>query len=351
MIRITIIKHEVKTMSHSLRIGVALSLALAWQGAIASEVNLYTGRQEALIKPLLDQFTAETGIKVNLVTGRDDGLIQRLRSEGVNSPADILLTTDIARLQRASEANLFQPMKSKSLEASVPASYRHPQMEWVGLSLRARMVVYAKDRVKPSELGDYNSLTDEKWRGRLCVRSSDNVYNQSMTAAYIAHYGEAAAEKWARGLVANFARPPAGGDRDQIQAVAAGSCDIALVNTYYLGIMLSNKDPAQREMATKVAVHWPDMKGNGVHVNISGAGITRSARNRENAIKLLEFLASPKAQAWYAETNHEYPIREGVATSSLLQSWGTFKADKLAIERLGALNATSVRVMDRAGWR
>ncbi|MFU8855582.1 MAG: Fe(3+) ABC transporter substrate-binding protein [Deferrisomatales bacterium] len=333
---------------------LTLSLAaapLSASGAAAGQVNLYSARQEVLIKPILDRFTAHTGIKVHLVAGSADALIERLRSEGVHSPADVLLTVDAGNLNRAREAGLFRPVRSEALEATVPPSYRDPEGHWFGLSLRARPILYARDRVDPSALSSYRDLTDPRWRGKICVRSSGNVYNQSMVAAMIAARGRAEAEAWARGLVANFARPPQGGDRDQIKAVAAGQCDLALANTYYVGGMLNASQAEDREAAAKVGVLWPDQDGRGVHVNVSGAGVTRHAKNPENALRLLEFLAGEEAQRWYSEVNFEYPVRQGVPVSETLAAWGTFVADDVNLAVLGEHNAEAVRVMDRAGWR
>lgn len=315
------------------------------------EVNLYSARQEVLIKPLLDQFSSKTGIKVNLVAGKADALIQRLTSEGINSPADILLTVDAGNLNKAKEMGLFQPVRSQTLEKEVPAAYRDPAGEWFGLSMRARPIMYAKGRVNPADLASYADLADPRWKGKVCVRSSGNVYNQSMVAAMIARNGAAATETWAKGLVANFARPPQGGDRDQIKAVAAGQCDVALANTYYLGGMLNASQAEEKEAAAKVGIIWPNQKENGVHVNVSGAGVTKHAKNRDNALRLLEFLVSEEAQRWYADVNYEYPVRQGTPISETLAAWGDFKADDLNLATLGEHNAEAVKLMDRAGWR
>jgi iron(III) transport system substrate-binding protein len=317
----------------------------------ADEVNIYSARKEELIKPLLDRFTAQTGIEVNLVTGKADALLKRLESEGINSPADLLITTDAGRLYRAKESGVTQPVDSATLDAAIPQNYRDPEGYWFGLSLRVRPILYADGRVEPSELSTYEDLADPKWRGRICIRSSDNIYNQSLVASLIAASGEEATEQWARGLVANFARPPQGGDRDQIKAVAANQCDIAIANTYYLAGMLSSKDDAERSAAEQMRVFWPNQEGRGAHVNVSGAAVTRSAKNKESAIKLLEFLAADASQEWYAETNGEYPVRPGIAVSDTLGSWGELKADDLELAKLGELNAAAVRLMDRAGWR
>ncbi len=327
------------------------ALILPTLASAAGEVNLYSARKENLIKPLLDRFTEETGITVNLVTGKADALLQRLQSEGVNSPADMLITTDAGRLHRAKEAGVTQAVESSELSQRVPASFRDPDGHWFGLSLRARPILYVKGKVDPAGLSSYEALAEPEWKGRICIRSSDNIYNQSLVASLIAADGEEATEAWAKGLVANFARPPKGGDRDQIKAAAAGLCDIAIANTYYLAGMLTSQDAAQREAAEQVAVFWPNQKGRGAHVNVSGASVTRAAKNRDNAIRLLEFLVSEEAQSWYAETNGEYPVRPDVPPSELLSSWGDFKMDTLNLSRLGELNPEAVRLMDRAGWK
>lgn len=319
--------------------------------AQAAEVNLYSARKEQLIKPLLDRFTAATGIAVNLVTGKADALLKRLVVEGVNSPADLLLTTDAGRLHRAKEAGVTAPIHDPALLGLVPAAYRDPEGHWLGLSLRVRPILYAPARVDLEALSTYEGLTEERWRGRLCVRSSSNIYNQSLVASLIAANGLEATEAWAQGLVANFARPPRGGDRDQIRAIAAGQCDLALANTYYLAGMLTSPDPAQQAAAEQVAVFWPNQTGRGAHVNVSGAALTQAASHGPEARQLLAFLLGPEAQAWYAEVNGEYPIRDDVPVSDTLASWGTFEADDLNLSRLGVLNAEAVMLMDRAGWR
>lgn len=315
------------------------------------EVNVYSARKEALIKPLLDQFSADTGIQVNLVTGSADALLERLKAEGEHSPADVLITVDAGRLHRAREAGLLQPVTSDMLSQRVPAALRDPVGHWYGLSVRSRVIVYAPSRVDASQLQSYESLADEQWQGRICIRSSDNIYNQSLVASLIAHNGVDATENWARALVANMARDPVGGDRDQINAVAAGECDLAVVNTYYLAMMASDEDPATRAVAESVAVFWPNQSGRGAHINVSGAGITTHAPNPDNALQLITFLTSDSAQQWYAERNHEYPVRDGIPVSEQLQAWGAFEKDALNLTRLGELNAEAVKVMDRAGWQ
>lgn len=330
-------------------IGAALSLPVV--ASAEGEVNLYSARQENLIKPLLDDFTRDTGISVRLLTGRANELLQRLQLEGRNSPADVLITVDAGNLHQAKEAGVLSAIESDVLIERIPENFRDVDGQWFGLSLRARPIMYHKDKVDPSELSTYEALTDPKWRGRICIRSSSNVYNQSMVAAMIASEGSEAASQWAQGLVANLARPPQGGDRDQIRAAAAGVCDVAIANTYYIGGMLAGDDATQREAAEQLGVFFPNQEDRGTHVNISGAGVTAHAPNRENAIRLIEYLTGEEAQRWYAEANQEYPVRPDVPASDILRSFGDFKADSLNLSLLGEHNAEAVRIMDRAGWR
>ncbi len=335
--------------SKSFLAGFALGLlAISVQ---AAEVHVYSGRGEAFLKPLFQAFTEETGIEVRLVSGKDDALIERLKAEGAQSPADVLMTADAGRLHRAKAAGLLQAIDSPTLRAAIPAPYRDEEGQWFGLTMRARVIVYAPERVRPQELSTYEQLADAHWKGRLCMRSSDSIYNQSLTASLIAHNGEEATLAWAQGVVDNMARSPKGGDRDQIKAIAAGECDVSLVNTYYLAGMLTSKEEAERAAASRVALFWPNQAGRGAHVNISGGAVTASAKHVEEARRLLEFLVSDEAQRWYAEINQEYPIKPGVAISPTLSAMGTFKADALPLARLGELNGQAVRLLDRAGWR
>lgn len=330
---------------------VSLLLSAVGLQAMAAEVNVYSARKEALIKPVLDKFTAKTGIKVNLVTGKADALISRLASEGRLSKADVLLTTDAGRLVRAKQQGLTQPFSSGIVKGVVPENLRDPQGHWFALTLRARPMMYAPDRVEPEELSTLDALTDSKWKGRICIRSSSNIYNQSMLAAMIEQRGEQVTQSWANGLVQNFARPPRGGDRDQIKAVVAGQCDIAIANTYYLAGMLSGTDKEAREVASQVKVFWPDQAEYGAHVNISGAAMTRHAPNTDEAGALLNYLLTGESQAWYAETNGEYPVLKNVDWSETLKGFGQFKAQEIPLNRVGELNADAVRVMDKAGWK
>jgi len=328
-----------------------LFLILFQQLLNAAEVNIYSARKEALIKPLLDQFTKETGIEVNLVTGKADTLLKRLEVEGKNTPADILLTVDVARLVRAKNNGLFQAIDSDVLERTIPEYYRDEDKQWFGLSLRSRVIVYAPDRVKEEELSSYQNLADSKWKNRICIRSSSNVYNQSLVASMIANDGVEKTETWATALVKNFARTPKGGDRDQIKAVAAGVCDVALVNNYYLAGMLESSQKNEVAAANKIKLFWPNQNGRGTHMNVSGAGILKPAKHKKEAIKLLEYLVNDKAQQWYADTNHEYSINPDIESISILKIWGKFKADNLNLSLLGKYNAEAVLLMDRAGWK
>jgi iron(III) transport system substrate-binding protein len=324
--------------------------------ANAAEINIYSARKEDLIKPILDKFEQDTGTKVNLITGKADALLQRLISEGKNSPADILITTDAGRLYRAKNANVIQSIESDILNNSIPKQYRDPEGYWFGLTLRARPIVYAVDRVKPEQLSSYEALANPEWKRKICIRSSDNIYNQSLVASILTYLGEDKTLAWTESLVKNFARPPQGGDRDQVKSLAAGQCDVALINNYYLGNMLTSKDEAEVAAAQKVKIFWPnqdgpDHNGRGTHVNISGAAITASSKNKMAAITLIEFLVSDTAQQWYAEKNLEYPIKPGIQPSKILQSWGEFKADALSLHQLGEHNAEAVMIMDRAKWK
>ncbi len=330
---------------------ISASITFPLAQAATEEVNVYSARKTQLIKPLLDAFTKQSGIQVNLITSKADALLKKLESEGRRSPADILITTDAGRLHRAKQAGVLQAAISTESLNQVPANLQDKDGYWLGLTTRARVIVYAKDRVKPEELSSYEALTDSKWKNRICIRSSNNIYNQSLVSSMIAHQGEEKTAEWADKFVDNFARRPQGGDRDQVKAVAAGKCDLAIVNTYYLGQMLNGKDQAQVDAANQVAVYWSNQQDRGTHVNVSGIAITQSSKNTENANKLISFLLSKPAQEWYAKTNNEYPVVNGVEASPTLKSWGEFKSDSLNLSKLGELNAKAVKIMDRAGWR
>ncbi len=318
---------------------------------LAEQVNLYSARKEALIKPLLDKFTQQTGISVNLVTGKADNLITRLKSEGKYSPADLLITTDVGRLYRAKQQGLTQQITLSEAVATVPSQFRDEQGHWLGLSLRARPIMVAANSVNAQTITSLEDLADPQWKGRVCIRSSNNIYNQSMVAALIAQLGESATQQWVNDFVKNFARPPQGGDRDQIKAVAAGLCDLAIANTYYLAGMLSSDDETTQQQAKKVTVIWPNQNSRGAHINISGVALAKHAPNKESALLLIDFLLSQESQLWYATANHEYPVLDGVAWSDILQSFGQFKTEQVPLGQLGELNAAAVQLMDRAGWK
>lgn len=333
---------------------VTLALLIASLSApvlAEGEVNVYSARKEALIKPLLDKFTEATQIKVNLVTGKAGALQKKLELEGDNTPADLLITTDAGNLHRAKQASLLQTVESEVLNKDIPENLRDTDKQWYGMTYRARPIFYVKDKVKPEELSTYEALADEQWKGRVCIRSSSNVYNQSLVASMIAADGMEKTQQWTDGFVKNFARPPKGGDRDQIKAAAAGQCDIAIANSYYFAAMVNGKDEEQKAAAAKMSIFWPNQDDRGTHINVSGAAVTKAAKNKDNAIKLMEFMTSDESQTWYAEANGEYPVKAGIAASELLQSWGEFKADALNLSELGNNNADAVKVMDKAGWK
>lgn len=328
----------------------AAGLIAALPARADGEVNIYSYRQEVLIRPLLDKFTERTGIKVNVVFAKK-GMIERLKAEGDQGPADVVLTVDVARLIKTREAGVLQPVKSAVLEANVPPQFRDPDGYWYGLTMRARPIIYNPDKVKPSDLSTYEGLADAKWKGRICIRSSSNVYNQSLIASLIAANGKDATLTWAKAFTANFARKPQGGDRDQIRAVAAGECDVAVVNHYYYAGMLVSKKEKDVEVARKLKIFWPNQDGRGTHVNISGAAVAKSSKNKANAVKLLEFLSSEEAQKIYAEKVREYPVKPGVEAAAGVMALGEFKRDDQNLADLARHNANGVRIADRAGWR
>ncbi len=319
-------------------------------------VNVYSARKEALIKPLLDEFSANTGIKVNLITGKADALLKRLQVEGSATPADLFITVDAGRLHRAKEAGMLKPVSIPTLEQRIPLELRDSAGYWYGLTLRARPIIYAKDRVTVNELSSYEALAQAQWEGRVCLRSSQSVYNQSLVAATINALGPEATQTWMQGMVNNLAKAPSGGDTDQLKAVAAGVCDVTIANTYYLARLINSSKPADQAVASKLAVFWPNQMGAGVagrgaHFNVSGAGLTQHGKHPEQAQALLEYLASDPAQAWYADINNEYPVVEGVAASAALEGFGRYKMDPIALEILGQNNRQAVQLMDRAGWK
>ncbi len=339
-----------RTLGTRLFVSVAaaaiLSMGMAATAVADGEVNIYSYRQPFLIKPMLNAFTQQTGIKTNVVFA-PKGMITRLQKEGRNSPADVVLTVDIGRINDAVEAGVLQPVKSKKLMANIPTQDRDPAGLWFGLTRRARIVYASKERVKPGELSTYEGLADPKWKGRICIRSSKHVYNVALLASLVVHNGEKKAEEWAKDLKANLARKPQGNDRAQVKAIHAGECDISLGNSYYMGKMLTNEK--QIAWAEAVNVFFPNQEGRGAHMNISGAGVTKHAPRKDNAVKLLEFLSDDLAQKMYAEQNFEYPVKPGVPWSGLVESWGRFKADDVDMVKIAKNRATAIKVFDRVG--
>ncbi len=315
------------------------------------EVNVYSDRNYDTDKKLYEVFTKETGIKVNLIEGKSDELIERLAREGKDSKADVLITADAGRLHKAKEQNLLQPVTSDGLLKNVPENLRDIDNQWYALTMRARVIVYSKDRVKPEELSTYENLTDAKWKGKILVRPSSSIYNQSLLASFIAVDGEDNAKAWAKGIVANLGREPKGNDRDQAKAVVAGEGDIAIMNTYYIGKMLNSAEAEEVKVAKQVGVFFPNQDTTGTHVNISGAGVTSATKNKDNAVKLIEFLSGIEAQKEFAEANFEYPVNPEVEPSELLKSWGEFKKQDINISKLGELNKRSVQLLNEVGWK
>ncbi|AEF53673.1 Fe(3+) ABC transporter substrate-binding protein [Marinomonas posidonica] len=317
------------------------------------EVNIYSARKESLIAPILETFSEQNDVVVNLITGSADALLSRLRAEGDASPADIFITVDAGRLHRAKAAGVLQPLQSDVLAANIPSHLRDIDNYWFGLSQRARVIFYNPESVSPSELSRYEDLVDAKWKGRICVRSSANIYNQSLVASMIEADGAEQTQTWIKGLMANLARPPFGGDVDLLKAVAAGVCDVTLANTYYYGRLGQSDLASDREVYAKVKPFWPNQgKGErGAHVNVSGAGLTSAATNIANAKRLLEFLTSRTAQEWYAHVNNEYPVVKGIGAPEMLAPYGTFRADTLSLSKLGENNRQAVELMDIGGWK
>ena len=332
-------------MKRNFSIGLLAAALSAPVVASADEVVVYSARNEHLIKPLFDRYTEESGVAIKYITDKAGPLLQRLKAEGARSPADMLITVDAGNLWHAAESGVLAQIDSPALDANVPAKLRDPQGRWFGLSERARTIVYSTDRVKPDELSSYEDLADPKWRGRLCLRTSKKVYNQSLVATLIARHGEEKAEQIVRGWVANLAAAPFSNDTKAMEAVAAGRCDVTIVNTYYFGRL----QKAQPDV--ELAIFWPNQESSGVHVNVSGAGVTRHAKHPEAAQRLLEWLSSETAQAQFAGLNMEYPVNPGVPVDPTVAAWGTFKADELNVNAAGRLQADAIRLMDRAGYR
>jgi len=329
-------------------VAAAAIFACGYVGAAAAQekVNIYSYREPGLIDPLLKAFKAKTGIEPNVVFA-SAGLNERLAAEGANSPADLLFTVDAGRLSEAKDAGLTQPVASDALAAAVPAPYRDPAGHWYGLTMRSRVVYASKERVKQDAI-TYEELADPKWKGKICVRSGQHVYNTSLAATMIAHKGEAATESWLAGLKNNLARKPAGGDREQVRDVQAGLCDIAIANTYYMAAMLKNPD--QKAWAESVRIIFPNAGDRGSHVNISGMALTKHAPNKANAIKLMEFLASEDGQKIYAEANSEYPVNPKVSPTDLVKSWGALKPDPLPLENIAKFRKKASELVDKVAF-
>lgn len=315
--------------------------------AFADEVNVYSLRQPELIQPLMDAFTKETGIEVN-VAHIDKGMVERLQSEGDRSPADVILTVDISKLAQVVDAGVTQPVVSKVLEENIPAAFRDPGNQWFGLTARARIVYASKERVKDGEVTTYEDLANPKWKGRICTRPGTHDYNLGLTAAMIVHDGYDATKAWAQGLRANLAKKPEGNDRSQVKSIWAGECDISLGNTYYMGAMLA--DPEQKEWAELVRIVYPTFQNGGTHLNVSGMAMTKSAPNKEAALKLMEFLSSDEAQAIYAETNNEFPVKPGVKQSDLVASWGTFTPDNINLMEVAKERPEALKLMEEVNF-
>lgn len=340
-----------KTTRLSVSIAAIFAGAAVSSTALADAVNIYSARHYDSDEILYKAFTDETGIEVNVLEGDSDQLMERMQREGIASPADVMLTVDAGRLWRAEQDGLFQSVDSEVLSERLPESMRHPDNLWFGFSQRARVILYNRDNVDLSQIESYEDLADPRFEGQLCIRSSNNIYNQSLLASMIEHHGEEGAEEWAQGVVNNLARNPEGGDTDQILGVASGECDLAVANHYYYVRMLHSDSESDREAARKVGVIFPNQNDRGTHVNVGGAGLVANAQNPENGIKFLEFLSSDGAQEIFAERNYEFPVVDGVKKDPVLESWGDFKKDDLNINVLGENNPEAIRIFDRVGWR
>jgi iron(III) transport system substrate-binding protein len=326
----------------------AIGLAFGINAAAAQTVNIYSYRQPDLIKPVLDAFTAETGIKTEVLF-LDKGLEERIAAEGANSPADVILTVDIARLSKTVDAGVTQALDDATVNGNIPAEYRDPSGHWFGLTKRARVIYASKERVPDGPI-TYAELADPKYKGKICMRSGQHDYNLALFSAAIAHWGEAKTEEWMKGVKANLAHKPDGGDRDQAKAIASGECDIGIGNTYYVGLMMTNeKDPEQKEWAKAIKVVFPTFETGGTHVNVSGAALAKNAPNRDNAVKLMQFLSSHKAQQIYAEQVFEYPVEPGAAPSDIVAGFGELKADTLPLADIAKNRKTASEMVDRVG--
>ncbi|WP_102348130.1 Fe(3+) ABC transporter substrate-binding protein [Bacillus sp. Marseille-P3661] len=314
-------------------------------------VNIYTARHYEADDKVFENFTNETGIKVNVVKGKAEELIERLKREGESTEADLFITVDGGVLANAKQNNVLQPVSSDVIEQNVPAQFRDIDNNWIGMATRARVIVYAKDRVNPEEISSYEDLTDEKWKDKLLIRSSTSLYNQSLLASFIELNGEEKAAEWAKGVVSNFARDPEGGDRDQAKAIAAGTGDVAVMNTYYVGLLANSEDPEEVKVADGLGIIFPNQETTGTHVNISGIGLTKHSKNKENAIKLIEYVTSVEAQEFLSANNFEFPVNPDAKKPELLESWGEFKMQELNFDTLGAHNKKALELFNEAGWK
>lgn len=326
---------------------IAAACALPIQASADGEVNIYSYRQAYLLEPLLEAFEKETGIETNVVFAKQ-GLAERLEREGRNSPADLVMTVDISRLNELVEKDLVQGVDNDTLEKNIPENLRHPDGKWFALTTRARLIFASKERVEEGEISTYEDLADDKWNDRICTRSGKHPYNIALFSSMIAHHGEEAAEEWLEGVKDNLARKPQGGDRDQIMAIHAGECDIAIGNSYYYGNMLNDEN--QREQAESVRLVFPNADGRGTHINISGVALTNSAPNKENALRLMEFLSEPKAQKIYAEANTEYPANPEVKPSGMVAEWGEINPDDLSLQEIAEYRDAAVKMVDRVDY-
>ncbi|MEM9399426.1 MAG: Fe(3+) ABC transporter substrate-binding protein [Verrucomicrobiota bacterium] len=327
-----------------------LGALLASPLSYAGEITLYSHRHYPTDDQLFAKFTERSGIEVNIVKGKANELMERLKAEGEKTPADIFITADAGRLVRAKTEGILQSVESDVLTSRIPAQMRDSDNQWFGFTKRARVIAYAKDRVKPADLSTYENLTDEKWKGRILVRSSSNIYNQSLMASLLSVHDENAAIEWAKGVRANMARPPQGSDRDQMRAVAAGLGDIAVVNTYYVGLLANSSEEKDRKVAESIGLFFPNQDGRGTHINISGGGIVKNSDNVEGAKKFLEFLVSDVAQKSFPNGSYEYAVVPDIELSGIQKSWGNFKPDMLDMAKLGELNAKAVECFNKAGW-
>jgi iron(III) transport system substrate-binding protein len=327
------------------RLFTGLLIVLSFPIANAEEVVVYSARNEQLIKPLFDAYTRETGVNVKFITDKEGPLMQRLKAEGAGTPADILLTVDAGNLWQAREMQLLKPVTSAVLQANVPAHLRDAGNYWFGLSVRARTIVYNTRRVKPQDLTTYEDLAGEKWKKRLCLRTSKKVYNQSLVAMMIAEHGEPKTEQIVRGWVANLATDVFPDDTKMMEAIAAGQCDVGIANTYYYGRLMEKKPDLPLKL------FWPNQSGSGVHVNVSGAGVTTHAKHTAAAVRFLEWLSTPQAQSLFADVNLEYPVNPAVKADAAVAAWGTFKQNPINVAKAGELQAAAVKLMDRAGYK